>query len=254
MGTDVVQPRARPRCAAGGVRRTAVAESVFGVGIVVFAGASLACGFAPDRSSVLVAARAVQGVAGAAIVCAALDLLSDAAGADAPAARIWAIAGVLGAALGPAVGGILTQLLGWESIFFVQAPVMLLALARADRPPGDADARAGGASARRGKRCAAPRLGRARGRAVPARDPADQRLAARAVGGGARRHGHAASRRSSRPASRDGSSRSGPERPRGRSSSRAGSPRSAGCRTPAPSGRSCRRSRSAPGSGSRSRR
>jgi MFS family permease len=100
---------------------------VFGIGAVVFAGASLACAFAPSFD-VLVGARAVQGVAGAAVVCAALDLLSNVMGADAPAARVWALAGVLGASLGPAAGGILTQALGWESIFVVQAPVILIAL------------------------------------------------------------------------------------------------------------------------------
>ena len=66
--------------------------------------------------------------AGAAVVCGALALLADVAGGDAPAARIWALAGVIGAALGPAAGGILTQLFGWESIFLVQAPVVLFAL------------------------------------------------------------------------------------------------------------------------------
>jgi MFS family permease len=100
---------------------------VFGVGIVLFAAASLVCAFAASFD-LLVAARAAQGVAGAAVVCGALDLLADAAGGDAPAARTWALAGVVGAALGPAAGGVLTQLLGWESIFLVQAPVALLAL------------------------------------------------------------------------------------------------------------------------------
>ena len=40
----------------------------------------------------------------------------------------WASAGVLGAALGPALGGILTETLGWESIFLAQAPLALLTL------------------------------------------------------------------------------------------------------------------------------
>ena len=100
---------------------------VFGVGILVFSAASLLCGFAPSFG-VLVAGRALQGVAGAAVVCAALDLLSQAARTEARAARVWALAGIVGAAVGPAVGGILTQLLGWESIFFLQAPVVLLTL------------------------------------------------------------------------------------------------------------------------------
>ena len=94
---------------------------VFAAGAVVFAAASLTCAFAPSFG-VLVGARTVQGVAGAAVVCAALGLLAGAMGADPPAARIWAFAGILGAACGPAVGGILTQLFGWESIFAVQAP------------------------------------------------------------------------------------------------------------------------------------
>ena len=45
-------------------------------------------------------------------------------------------AGVLGAALGPAAGGILAQLLGWESIFLAQVPVALVSPARAARRAG----------------------------------------------------------------------------------------------------------------------
>src|SRR6478752_3069568 len=52
---------------------------VFAVAIVLLAVASLACALAPTFD-VLVAMRAVQGVAGAAVVCAALDLLSEATG------------------------------------------------------------------------------------------------------------------------------------------------------------------------------
>ena len=100
---------------------------VFGLGIVVFAAASLVCALSPSFGG-LVAGRAVQGVAGALVVCAALDLLRHTTGANASAGRVWILAGIAGAALGPAAGGILTQLLGWESIFFVQAPVALLAL------------------------------------------------------------------------------------------------------------------------------
>src|SRR6187455_3323004 len=100
---------------------------VFGAGTVCFAAASLVCGFA-SSFGLLVSARAVQGAAGAAVVCGALALLAGVAGGDAPAARIWAFAGVIGAALGPAAGGVLTQLFGWESIFLVQAPVALAAL------------------------------------------------------------------------------------------------------------------------------
>jgi MFS family permease len=97
----------------------------FVVGTLVFAAASLACGLATSFG-VLVGARCVQAVGGALLVCAALDLLSAVDGSDARAVRTWAGAGVLGAALGPAAGGILTETLGWESIFLVQAPLALL--------------------------------------------------------------------------------------------------------------------------------
>jgi predicted MFS family arabinose efflux permease len=99
----------------------------FVVGVFVFAGASLACGLAPSFEA-LVAARCVQAVGAALIVTAALDLLSQSEGGDERALRIWVAAGVIGAALGPAAGGILTQLLGWESIFLAQVPVALVLL------------------------------------------------------------------------------------------------------------------------------
>jgi predicted MFS family arabinose efflux permease len=102
----------------------------FAAGTLVFAAASLACGLAPSFG-VLVGARCVQALGGALLVCAALDLLAEVDGSDARAVRTWASAGVAGAALGPAVGGILTETLGWESIFLVQAPLALVTLVAA---------------------------------------------------------------------------------------------------------------------------
>jgi predicted MFS family arabinose efflux permease len=102
-------------------------REAFALGIVVFAGASLACGLAPSFD-VLVGARCIQAVGAALVVTAALDLLSQVEGSDERALRIWVAAGVVGAALGPAAGGILTQLLGWESIFLAQVPVALTLL------------------------------------------------------------------------------------------------------------------------------
>jgi predicted MFS family arabinose efflux permease len=98
------------------------------LGLVVFSAASLACGLAPSFG-VLLGARCVQALGGAVVVAAALDLLAAVEGADDRAVHVWARAGVLGAAFGPAAGGILTQLLGWESIFLVQAPLALTPLA-----------------------------------------------------------------------------------------------------------------------------
>ena len=102
-------------------------REAFVVGVLVFAAASLACGLAPSFD-VLVGARCVQAVGAALLVTSALDLLSQVGGGDERALRVWVAAGVLGAAVGPAAGGILTQLLGWESIFLAQVPLALVLL------------------------------------------------------------------------------------------------------------------------------
>jgi predicted MFS family arabinose efflux permease len=99
----------------------------FVVGSVVFAAASLACGVAPSFE-VLVGARCVQAAGGALVVGAALDLLSETEGSASGALRAWVTAGVAGAAIGPAIGGVLTQTIGWEWIFLLQAPLALLPL------------------------------------------------------------------------------------------------------------------------------
>jgi MFS family permease len=103
-------------------------RAAFALGAVVFAAASLACGLAPSFE-VLVGSRCVQAAGAALIVTAALDLLSETMVSEARAARVWVAAGVLGAALGPAAGGILTEALGWESIFLVQVPLAIALLA-----------------------------------------------------------------------------------------------------------------------------
>jgi MFS family permease len=102
-------------------------REAFVAGTLVFAGASLACGLAP-AFEVLVGARCVQAVGAALVVTAALDLLAQLEGSDQRALRIWVAAGVLGAALGPAAGGVLTELLGWEAIFLAQVPLALALL------------------------------------------------------------------------------------------------------------------------------
>jgi MFS family permease len=98
----------------------------FAVGVLVFAAASLACGLAPSFD-VLLGARCIQAVGAALLVTAALDLLSNVRGSEG-ALRVWVAAGVLGAAVGPAAGGILTQAVGWEWIFFTQVPLALALL------------------------------------------------------------------------------------------------------------------------------
>ena len=96
------------------------------VGLAVFAGAGLACGLA-DSLETLIAARCVQALGGAVAVTAALELLPATVGSEQRATTVWAAAGATGAALGPALGGILTELVSWQSIFLLQVPVALAA-------------------------------------------------------------------------------------------------------------------------------
>ena len=93
----------------------------------MFGTASLVCGLAPSFD-VLVGARCVQAVGAALLVTAALDLLSQRDGERARAPGLGRRRRVSAPALGPAAGGVLTQLLGWESIFLAQVPLALLLL------------------------------------------------------------------------------------------------------------------------------
>jgi len=96
------------------------------VGLAIFAGAGLACGVSGSLST-LILARCVQALGGAAAVTAALELLPATVGSERRAAAVWASAGATGAALGPALGGVLTELVSWQSIFLIQVPVALAA-------------------------------------------------------------------------------------------------------------------------------
>jgi MFS family permease len=102
--------------------------AVCSLGLAVFAAASLGCALSPSFGWLL-AARGVQAVGGAAAVCAALELLAVAVGSERRAAAVWAAAGGLGAAAGPAIGGILTDTISWKAIFVAQVPLALAALA-----------------------------------------------------------------------------------------------------------------------------
>ncbi len=96
------------------------------IGLAVFAGAGLACGLSTELST-LIAARCVQALGGALAVTAVLELLPATVGSERRAVAIWATAGAAGAALGPAVGGLLTELVSWQSIFLLQAPIAIAA-------------------------------------------------------------------------------------------------------------------------------
>ena len=103
---------------------------VFMAGLVIFSVGSLFCGLAWSDES-LIAARALQGLGAATITPAALSILTTTfqEGRERNIALgAWGAVGGFGAAAGVLMGGILTDLLSWEWIFFVNVPVGLAAL------------------------------------------------------------------------------------------------------------------------------
>lgn len=96
------------------------------VGLAVFAGGSLVCGLATGLEPLLVG-RAVQAAGGAVAVVGALELMVSTFGDDRRAIATWVGAGAIGAAVGPGLGGVLTELVSWQSIFLIQVPVAIVA-------------------------------------------------------------------------------------------------------------------------------
>lgn len=98
-------------------------------GIVLFAVASLVCGLASSPMA-LVAARGVQGVGAAAMFATTLPLLASVyQGKDRSVALgLWGAVSGAAAAIGPVVGGLLTEGPGWRWIFFVNLPVSVAAI------------------------------------------------------------------------------------------------------------------------------
>jgi MFS family permease len=116
-------------------------------GLLVFLGASILCALAGGLTT-LVAGRAAQGLGAALLLAASLPLLVSLSGGRDRAVGLWVGAGTLGAAAGPALGGILTEAFDWRAIFVVQAPVAAAALgatlhpkARSASRPADRPAR-----------------------------------------------------------------------------------------------------------------
>ena len=96
-------------------------------GLVVFLAASLGCALAGSLP-VLVTLRCVQGVGAALLLAASLPLLIALTGSERRGIAVWVGAGGVGAAVGPALGGVLTEVFDWRAIFLVQAPVAALAI------------------------------------------------------------------------------------------------------------------------------
>jgi EmrB/QacA subfamily drug resistance transporter len=101
---------------------------LFVAGLTLFGAASLACGLATSDDE-LVAFRAIQGLGAAIVAPAALSILTTTFDEGAERNRalgIWGAVSGIGGAAGVLAGGVLTDLAGWEWIFFINVPVAAL--------------------------------------------------------------------------------------------------------------------------------
>jgi EmrB/QacA subfamily drug resistance transporter len=103
---------------------------VFLIGLVAFTGASLASGLAPTAAA-LIASRAAQGFGAALLSPAALSIITTTYTNErrTTALSAWGAIGAGGGAAGVLLGGVLTTWLGWRSVFFINVPVGLIAVA-----------------------------------------------------------------------------------------------------------------------------
>jgi len=103
---------------------------LFLIGLIIFVGASVACGIADDVN-ILIGFRAVQGIGAAIIAPTSLSIIT----ATFPerergmAIGIWSAIAGIGVALGPLLGGILTEDLSWRWVFYINVPIGALAVA-----------------------------------------------------------------------------------------------------------------------------
>src|SRR3954463_14104834 len=97
---------------------------IFTIGLIVFTVSSLACGLSSSATE-LIAARAVQGVGSALMMPATLSIITAtfAVRERGTAIGIWAGVSAMALAIGPLLGGIITEHISWNWIFYVNVPI-----------------------------------------------------------------------------------------------------------------------------------
>src|SRR5215211_3213132 len=109
-------------------------KRIFIAGLAIFTLASALCGLSQSTTQ-LIAARALQGVGAALLMPGTLSIITVTFPPHerAKAIGLWAGVSGLALALGPTVGGLMVEHLGWESVFFLNIPIGIVAIFAASR-------------------------------------------------------------------------------------------------------------------------
>lgn len=104
-------------------------KGVFLTGLVIFTTASLVCGFSPNLQ-ILIVGRMLQGVGGAALIPTSLAIITDTfpePTEKTKAIGIWSAVSGIALVLGPLLGGVAIDNLGWQSVFLLNLPLGAIA-------------------------------------------------------------------------------------------------------------------------------
>ncbi|MBH5318820.1 DHA2 family efflux MFS transporter permease subunit [Paenibacillus sp. GSMTC-2017] len=101
----------------------------FLIGLFLFMISSFLCGAAPNEESLIIF-RVLQGISGAMVIPTSMVLVRSAVPPERAglAMGIWGAVGALAVAIGPSLGGLITELINWRWVFYINVPVILIGL------------------------------------------------------------------------------------------------------------------------------
>jgi MFS family permease len=109
------------------IRNRVSSRGLYGAGVVAFLVASAVCA-ASGSLTLLISARVVQGLGAALLLAGSVGVLEALTASRTRTIGLWTGAAGIGVAVGPALGGLLTEAFDWRAIFIVQVPIAALGL------------------------------------------------------------------------------------------------------------------------------